>query len=161
MEIERKWITTGWPTATATRILQMNQGYISVCPAVRIRSHFEADKPPCYILCFKGQGGLCRQEIETEISVELFDQLKDFIGKPLIQKEQRQYLLEDGLILEVNLVDKGQPTEFFYAEIEFSSPEQALAWKPSSPFLTEYLTHEVTNQKGQSMAEYWKTTRNG
>lgn len=159
MEIERKWITTGWPTATPHRILQMNQGYISVAPAVRIRSHFEADKPPCYILCFKGQGGLCRQEIETEITPELFEQLESFIGKPLIQKEQRQYLLENGLVLEVNLVDKDQPTEFFYAEIEFSSPEQALAWKPDSPFLVEYLTHEVTNEKGQSMAEYWKTTR--
>lgn len=158
MEIERKWLTEGWPQGTPQRILKMEQGYIAVAPAVRIRSHEEAGKPTQYILCFKGQGGLCRKEIETEISPELFEQLRDFIGKPLIQKEQRQYALPDGLVLEVNLVDAGLPSQFYYAEVEFDTPEQAVAWKPDSS-LVGYLTKEVTNEKGQSMAEYWSETR--
>ena len=38
MEIERKWMVTGWPEGlTQTSDYQMDQGYISVRPTVRIR----------------------------------------------------------------------------------------------------------------------------
>lgn len=158
MEIERKWLTNGWFDAEPTRVLKMRQGYVAVAPAVRIRSHQQEGKPTQYILCFKGQGGLSRKEIETEITQQLFQELEDFIEKPLIEKEQRQYLLPNGLILEVNRVDAGLPSEFYYAEIEFETEEQALAWQPEGE-LAAYLTHEVTDEKGQSMAEYWQETR--
>ena len=54
--------------------------------------------------------------------------MEDFIEKPLIEKEQRQYLLPNGLILEVNRVDAGLPSEFYYAEIEFETEEQAISY---------------------------------
>ena len=113
-----------------------------------------------YILCFKGKagpGGLSRTEIETPVERGLFLQLEELIGKPLIHKEQRRYPLADGLTLEVNRVDAGTEHEFFYAEVEFSSEAQALAWKPG--VLREYLDREVTGEKGQSMADYWAKTR--
>ncbi len=158
MEIERKWLTTGWIDAAPTCILKMRQGYVSVAPAVRIRSHQQEGKPTQYILCFKGQGGLSRKEIETEISPQLFAQLEEFIEAPLIEKEQRRYPLENGLVLEVNRVDAGKPGEFYYAEVEFQTEGEALAWQPPKE-LSDYLTHEVTHEKGQSMAEYWQETR--
>ena len=103
MEIERKWLTQGWPQgAEPDHVLQMDQGYIALRPTVRIRREAEG---ACvrHVLCFKGQAdaeGLARDEIETEISPELFARLAQFIGRPLIRKEQRRYRLEDGLILE-------------------------------------------------------------
>ena len=69
------------------------------------------------------------------------------------------YRLPDGSALEVNHVDEGQPTEFWYAEVEYPTVEAALAWQPESCGLGDYLKDEVTNQPGQSMGEYWVETR--
>ena len=158
MEIERKWLTQGWPQGQPDRVFEMEQGYISVSPTVRIRSHRETGKADRYVLCFKSKGGLVRQEIETDIDKALFDQLRDFIGKPLVKKVQRRYNLPGGLVLEANQVDPGQPTGFFYAEVEFASEADALAWQPVQG-LADYLENEVTNQPGESMGAYWLRTR--
>ena len=99
------------------------------------------------MLCFKGAPdptGLARQEIETEVEETLFNQLADLIGKPLIAKERRSYALSGGLTLEVNEVDRGQPGQFFYAEIEYPTAEAARSWTPSADGLTAYLADEVT-----------------
>lgn len=114
------------------------------------------------ILCFKGApgaGGLSRQEIETEIGEELFTQLKELIGKPLIQKVRRTYLLPDGNRLEVNSVDEGMPTAFWYAEIEYPTEDAARSWQAKSVGLEEYLEEECTGKPGSSMGDYWEQTR--
>ena len=100
-----------------------------------------------------GPDGLAREEIETNIDLELFAKLEAFVGRPLIEKEQRRYALPGGLTLEVNQVDRGQPGEFFYAEVEFPTKEAALAWQPGE--LGEYLSDEVT---GQSPGRVWRPT---
>ena len=64
-----------------------------------------------------------------------------------------------GLTLEVNHVDEGQPTEFWYAEVEFETEPQARAWQPESCGLGEYLTDDVSEQPGQTMGAYWVLTR--
>ena len=160
MEIERKWLTNGWPQGLEEqRRIIMRQGYITTRPTVRIRSEASGDVTE-YVLCFKGAAGpdgLAREEIETNIAPELFAKLEAFIGRPLIEKEQRRYSLPGGLTLEVNQVDRGQPGEFFYAEVEFPTREAALAWQPGE--LGEYLSDEVTGKPGQSMAAYWTETR--
>lgn len=160
MEIERKWLTDGWPQGLEEqRRILMRQGYITTRPTVRIRSEASGDVTE-YVLCFKGAAGpdgLAREEIETNIAPELFAKLEAFIGRPLIEKKQRRYALPGGLTLEVNQVDRGQPGEFFYAEVEFPTKEAALAWQPGE--LEEYLSDEVTGKPGQSMAAYWTETR--
>ena len=160
MEIERKWLTDGWPQGLEEqRRILMRQGYITTRPTVRIRSEARGDVTE-YVLCFKGAAGpdgLAREEIETNIDLELFAKLEAFVGRPLIEKEQRRYALPGGLTLEVNQVDRGQPGEFFYAEVEFPTKEAALAWQPGE--LGEYLSDEVTGKPGQSMAAYWTETR--
>lgn len=160
MEIERKWLTDGWPQGLEEqRRILMRQGYITTRPTVRIRSEASGDVTE-YVLCFKGAAGpdgLAREEIETNIAPELFAKLEAFIGRPLIEKEQRRYSLPGGLTLEVNQVDRGQPGKFFYAEVEFPTREAALAWQPGE--LGEYLSDEVTGKPGQSMAAYWTETR--
>ena len=62
-------------------------------------------------------------------------------------------------MLEVNHVDEGQPTEFWYAEIEFPSVEEGRAYVPSDPALRDYLCRDVTEEEGQSMGSYWIRTR--
>ena len=161
MEIERKWMVTGWPEGLPqTEEFAMRQGYISVRPTVRIREEARTGGRTDYVLCFKSAGGLAREEIERSIDKELFDELETkIIGKPLIPKTRRSYALPDGNVLEVNHVDVGRPTEFWYAEVEYSTVEAARAWQPAACGLADYLHDEVTDQPGQSMGAYWEQTR--
>ncbi len=166
MEIERKWMVNGWPEGENFPALPlkeefaMRQGYISVRPTVRIREEALKGGETAYILCFKSSGGLAREEIERPMDKELFEELETrIIGKPLIQKLRRSYTLPDGLVLEVNHVDEGQPTEFWYAEVEYPTVEAARNWKPEAVGLADYLNDDVTDQPGQSMGAYWEQTR--
>lgn len=57
MEIERKWLTDGWPQGLEEqRRILMRQGYITTRPTVRIRSEASGDVTE-YVLCFKGAAG--------------------------------------------------------------------------------------------------------
>lgn len=163
MEIERKWMVTDWPRSLEpVQVHRMDQGYISVRPTVRIRREALQGGPTALVLCFKGAPdptGMSRQEIETEITPDLFAQLEALIGKPLIAKERRTYALPGGLHLEVNDVDPGQPGHFMYAEVEYPDEATARTWTPADTGLETYLTDEVTGQKGASMGEYWEQTR--
>lgn len=163
MEIERKWMVTGWPDGLPLeKIYKMDQGYISIRPTVRIRREALQGGKTELILCFKGapsEDGLSRQEIETAIDEDLFARLEDLIGKPLIRKERRTYLLPDGNHLEVNHVDQGMPQEFWYAEIEFKTETEARDWKADTVGLGRYLEDECTGKPGSSMGDYWVQTR--
>lgn len=166
MEIERKWMVQGWPEGYPLRKEEeMRQGYVSVRPTVRIREEkllMSGDGAPvqdAFILCFKSKGRLSRKEIEFPIEEARFRELEDLIGLPLIPKLRRTYQLPDGHQLEVNHVDEGAPTEFWYAEVEFGSEDEARAFDPASVGLGEYLTDDVTEQPGQSMGAYWEATR--
>lgn len=163
MEIERKWMVKGWPEdLPLLETYQMDQGYISVRPTVRIRREAKQGGKTELILCFKGApsaDGLSRQEIETEINEELFGKLESLIGKPLIRKERRTYGLPDGNCLEVNCVDQELATAFWYAEIEFRTEEEAKVWKAEAAGLGAYLKDECTGKPGSSMGAYWEQTR--
>ena len=166
MEIERKWMVQGWPEGYVLRKEEeMRQGYVSVRPTVRIREEkllMSGEGAPLkdeFILCFKSKGRLSRKEIEFQIEEARFRELEDLIGLPLIPKLRRTYQLPDGHQLEVNHVDEGAPTEFWYAEVEFGSEDEARAFDPASVGLGDYLTDDVTEQPGQSMGAYWAATR--
>lgn len=154
MEIERKWLIGGFPTGLPLlKEARVRQGYIATCPVVRIRESVGADGRRC-VLCFKGKGTLAREEIETDISPELFGQLTAFTGQDLVTKEYKVYALPGGERLEVSLVDAGRPTAFYYAEVEFPTVEAAQAFVPP-PFLGE----EKTESGDFSMSAYWRATR--
>ena len=161
MEIERKWLVEGWPEERFPLLYEQNmrQGYVTVRPTVRIREEAENGCEPSYILCFKSPGTLARKEIEMPVEKGIFAQLEDLIGLPLIPKVRRTFELPDGLHLEVNHVDEGQPTEFWYAEVEFPDLMTACTWRAESCGLSEYLSHEVTAEPGQTMGAYWEKTR--
>ena len=76
-------------------------------------------------------------------------------------KPEKWVQLPDGLTLEVNCVDKGLPTAFWYAEVEYGTEAQALAWDPAAIGLGDYLSDECTGKPGSSMGDYWQQTRLG
>ena len=80
-------------------------------------------------------------------------------ANPSSPRPRRTYRLPDGSALEVNHVDAGRPTAFWYAEVEYPTVEAANAWQPAAWGLGAYLDQEVTGQPGQSMGAYWLQTR--
>lgn len=156
MEIERKWKISGFP-ATLPLVAEaaLRQGYLTTRPVVRIRESVEGGET-AYVLCVKGEGTLVREEIETAIDGDTFAKLERFIGKPLVTKDFKTYRLPGGELLEVSLVDKGLPTQFTYAEVEFPTVEAARAFAPPADIGLE---EEWTEKDGFSMSSYWLQTR--
>lgn len=161
LEIERKWLVNGWP-AVAYPVMKeevMRQGYVTVEPTVRIREEGLVGGGTEYVLCFKSRGLLTRKEIEFPIGEEHFRELEDLIGLPLVPKVRRTYTLQSGFALEVNHVDEGAPTEFWYAEIEFPDEATARGYDPAVDGLEGFLVKDVTETPGESMGAYWVRTR--
>ena len=156
MEIERKFLVDRFPEGLPLlKEAVVYQGYLCTHPTVRIRSTETADGVS-YVLCFKGKGTIARQEIEMDLTKEQFFQLKDLLPAPMIRKDYKVYALPDGHKLECSLVDQGSPSEFMFAEVEFTSLEEAEAVVPD-----EYLSHEVTSDPSWSMGSYWEKYRMG
>ncbi|MDD2955433.1 MAG: CYTH domain-containing protein [Oscillospiraceae bacterium] len=153
MEIERKFLLEGFPDLTPESVSEMRQGYLCTDPVVRIRSKAQNGKES-YRLCFKGKGTLVRQETELELTPEQFKELEKLLPAPTVRKEKRVYLLQDGHRLECSRVDAGEPSEFFYAEVEFESVEEAAAFLPP-----DFLGRDVTEEPGYTMAQYWEKKR--
>lgn len=149
MEIERKFLIDRFPDLPLIYKAKQYQGYISINPVVRIRQEV-SEYNEKFVLCFKGQGTLAREEIEIDINKETFNKLKDLLNKPLIEKDYRVYSL-DNHRLECSLVDKGMDSQFMYAEIEFSTIDEAVSYT-----VPEFLSNEVTEVPGYTMSEYWE-----
>lgn len=150
-EIERKFLISEFPSYLP--LLEQStvwQGYISHDPVVRIRKK-ECEGKTTYRLCFKAKGTLVRREIEMDLTKEKFDALSELLDAPLIRKDFRVYQLSDGERLECSLVDKDLPTSFYYAEVEFSSVEQAKAFTPPL-----FLGVEKTEDPAFTMSRYWE-----
>ena len=81
MEIERKWMVTGWPEGlTCTEEYRMDQGYISVRPTVRIRREALTGGPTRHVLCFKGEGTLSRELVVIDPGVSGGQAGRGFFG---------------------------------------------------------------------------------
>lgn len=153
MEIERKFLISKFPD-NLKEIARANaeQGYLTLEPQVRIRRMEYADGIVTHILCIKGKGTLSRIEVETELTKEQYCELKSMLDRRMITKEYRKYQLDNGLILECSLVNKGFPEEFMYAEIEFDSEDEANAYKPDF-----FLGKELTYSDSFRMSALWRS----
>ena len=152
MEIERKFLLSKFPH-TELELLschEIEQGYLSVNPEVRIRH-----KAPCnpgneYTLAIKSDGHLSREEIEFEITQEQYNRLRAMIPFQLITKLYQRYKLPEGLIAECSVVDLGLESSFMYAEVEFETEGQALQFEPPACF-----GEEITYDETYKMKNYW------
>lgn len=149
VEIERKWLMECYPDLPHIAEVVQWQAYLSLQPVtVRIRSVESGEKKE-YWLTIKGKGGLKRTEVEMKLDEERFSALSQLVETPSAVKRLRTYALPNNHILECSLVDEGEPTAFYYAEVEFSTEEEANAFIPP-----DYLGREVTGQPGYTMAAY-------
>ncbi len=154
MEIERKFKLDAFPEhLPLLHASQVEQGYLSTTPCVRIRSKKTEDAVD-YKLCIKGQGTLVREEVELSLDEDRFTRLKSLLHGEMIRKDYRIYQLPDGRKLECSLVDGGTENAFLYAEVEFPTVEEANAFVPPA-----FLGEDVTEVPGSSMSSYWERTR--
>ena len=129
MEIERKYLVKTLPDHLEQYpCKQIEQGYLSTNPVVRIRRSNDR-----YILTYKGKGLMVREEYNLPLNEESFTHLKEKIDGLLIQK--RRYLIPfaEKYTIELDVFDA--PYKGLYlAEVEFSSEEQALSYTPPTWF---------------------------
>ncbi len=150
IEIERKWLIEGFPSLKPSAHVMVEQSYISFAPAVRLSKRVR-EEGTIYKLTIKSHGLLSRTEVEFKMSREEYEALLPLAPIPPVRKNMRYYNIAGGHVLECSLVDEGEPTQFYYAEVEFDSEEAANAFEPP-----EYLGRELTHEEGQSMAAYYK-----
>ena len=162
MEIERKFLVDSQDLPdnyNAYPFRQLEQGYISTSPSIRIRKDDER-----YILTCKGKGLFKREEFELLLTKEEFDHLKTKVEGNWIKK--RRYFLPvhpDGTI-ETDPLAKAELTieldifdapfaPLIYAEVEFSTVEEAHAFIPPKWFgkdvtlLPEYQNNALSRKQ--------------
>jgi hypothetical protein len=155
-EIERKWLLDEWPQLPliAESIIHAYYLYVDTDIEVRLQQksvatqHTDKCEPIGNKLSIKIGNGMTRGEYETEITDKKFQKFVADIQYQPIKKLYRVYDL-DGRRLQVSKVDD----DWMYAELEFASEEEALAFQ--LPF-TDWV--EVTGYEWQ-MKNYWFRTR--
>ena len=120
MEIERKFLVNTLPSNLSTYpCRQIEQAYLCTCPVVRIR-HLDED----FILTYKSNGMLARQEVELPLTSEAYYHLLKKADGTIISKKRYVIPYTDNLNIELDIFE-GMLDGFLMAEVEFSSIEEA------------------------------------
>lgn len=135
MEIERKFLIKELPDLSKYKFTEIEQGYLSTQPVVRIRK-----KDDKYILTYKGSGLMAREEIEANISEEGYKHLAEKIDGNLITKK-RYFIPLDPYTIELDIFE-GHMAGLIMAEVEFPSEEEANSFTPPAWF-----GDDVTNDR--------------
>ena len=150
LEIERKFLIDGFPVGlTLLKHMDMEQGYLSVDPEIRIHKAVDVTTGKTDVrMTVKSDGELTREEIMTDIKEDFYYDAMNLLGVNPIMKEYRAYKLGPW-VLEVAHVDPNTLNAFFYAEIEFPTEEDAKAFTPP-----RYLGREITYNEDYKMKNY-------
>ena len=153
MEIERKWLLAAVPTQSADEHATIEQFYVNMNPEVRLRAYTtNCGNYIPFRMAIKGNGTIAREEIQTPVTEEFYRDTLRFIGLPAIKKDFFVYHV-DGYEIGASIVDDGA---FIYAEVEFETIEEAMAYQFPWP---ELVIDEVTYNDDYKMKNYWKRTR--
>lgn len=128
MEIERKFLVKSLPNLNNYQKYDISQGYISIEPVVRLRKQDSS-----YYLTKKSKGSLIREEIEVEISQEVYDILLSLIQTRIIEKTRYKIPLENGLIAELDIYHNDLAS-LYTVEVEFKTMEEAQSFIPPNWF---------------------------
>ena len=140
MEIERKFIVDQIPIdLDIFKTNYIEQGYLSITPEVRIR--MLNDK--CF-LTVKSSGTLSRDEYETEISLNTYNDFKKkLIGESLIK--QRHYINIGEYVAELDIYENLKNLKV--VEVEFMTVDQAIRFKIPNWFGKEVTYDESFKNK--------------
>lgn len=168
IEIERKWLLKRLPDVPPARISFGYQFYLSVDPVIRAHRYEHPDGSATHFITVKGGGTISRAEFEIPISEQDYNGIISEIthGQEPIRKEYHVYSL-DGYCdmkilakmdeqLRIDVVDRGTPNEFIYAEVEFKTVDDARAFEFPFP---ECEAVDVTDDPRWKMSSYWERTR--
>ena len=135
MEIERKFLVKALPDLSKYEYVDIEQGYLSTSPVVRIRR--KNDK---YILTYKGSGLMAREEIEAALTKEAYEHLlKKIDGYPITK---RRYMIPyESYTIELDIFE-GHMKDLIMAEVEFPSVEEADAF-----VAPEWFGEDVTSDR--------------
>lgn len=169
MEIERKWLLNSLPKNLTFWDYRatIEQAYLTIekfsdviTKEVRVRKKTTTDGETNYKLAYKIGSGLVREEIETPITEDFWKEcIKHII--PIRKKYYTEdckypHYKDDDLTqtftIEYSEVDGG---EFYYAEVEFDSIEDANHFNFPYPSL---VIREATDDDSVRMANYWIKT---
>ena len=155
MEIERQFLVKNLPSLPA-EYETLRQGYVALEPEIRIRqlgdSHF--------VLTVKRGAGLVREEWETDIESQEFDNLAARLWPQTCMIEKRRYklTLPDALIAELH-VHIGHLAGFNYVEVEFPTVEAAKAFIPPAWFGREVTEDKIFSYGTLAKADWLETVR--
>ena len=99
-----------------------------------------------YIFCYKGKGRLSREEYNLPLTKEAYESLLGKIEGRVIQKSR--YEIPCGKYTVELDVFQGELEGLCYAEVEFSSLEEAKTFQP-----LDWFSEELTEERGYSNAE--------
>lgn len=134
MEIERKFLIN--PELIPMKLEdyphnELEQAYILTNPVLRIRK-----KDSDYILTYKGQGLMKREEIEFPLPEEAYQKLLKKADGNIIKKTRYKIPEKNELTIELD-VFHGLFDGLLLAEVEFPDEEAALSYIPPTWFGTE------------------------
>lgn len=137
-EIERKYRLERFPdglladgTLKLVARRAIDQTYLALTETEEIRvRRLEEDGRFFYTHTFKKGHGLCREEVEVEISAAIYEQLLQNSGRTPLQKT-RTTVLQDGR--EIDIDDYGQ-FDLLTVEVEFASEDEARAFRAPAWF---------------------------
>ena len=99
-----------------------------------------------YIFCYKGKGRLSREEYNLPLTKEAYESLLGKIEGRVIQKSR--YEIPCGKYTVELDVFQGELEGLCYAEVEFSSLEEAKTFQP-----LDWFSEELTEERGYSNVE--------
>ena len=169
-EIERKWRVRTLPEEYHSfPCKKMEQAYLCVNPTLRIRKELfsaqgmessvektygeefsvaqrDIEQGEEYIFCYKGKGRLSREEYNLPLTKEAYESLLGKIEGRVIRKTR--YEIPCGKYTVELDVFHGELEGLCYAEVEFSSLDEAKTFQP-----LDWFSEELTEERGYSNAE--------
>lgn len=135
MEIERKFLIKELPAnLDSYPHSTLEQGYLCTDPVIRIRKDGEK-----YELTYKSAGLMLREEYNLPLTKEAYRHLLPKVDGNFISKERYRIPLDAGHTIELDIF-QGTLAPLILAEVEFSTPEDATAFRPP-----EWFSEEVTS----------------
>lgn len=129
MEIERKYLIDSLPEhLNIIETHQIEQGYLSTEPVVRIRKDNDS-----YFLTYKSKGLMVREEYNLPLTKESYEHLRKKADGILIKKTRSVIPLADGLKIELDVFHESL-APLILAEVEFPTKEAADAFLPPDWF---------------------------
>lgn len=137
MEIEKKFIPRKLPeNLSQFKHHKIEQAYLNTAPVVRIRKQDDE-----YYLTYKGGGMMAREEYNLPLNKKSYEHLREKADGNIITKTRYLIPIHDGTLTAELDVFEGKFSGMLLVEVEFTSVEQADAFRKPDWF-GEDVTHE-------------------